>query len=76
MAFDPLSSFGILGAISSAEEALSVIAAHMDRDAAVRIASERREIARTHRWERYRTRLAAAYADETRWPASPFWAGH
>jgi flavin-dependent dehydrogenase len=74
MAFDPLSSFGILGAVSSSEEAVPVIAAHMDGDATARIASARREIARTHRWERYRARLAAAYAEETRWPDSPFWA--
>jgi flavin-dependent dehydrogenase len=74
MAFDPLSSFGILGAISSAEEALPVIAAHMDGTDAARAAIERREAARDHRWSRYRERLAAAYREETRWPASSFWA--
>jgi flavin-dependent dehydrogenase len=74
MAFDPLSAFGILGAISSAEEALPAIAARMDGDAAAREATARREAARDHRWTRYRERLATAYADETRWRSAPFWA--
>jgi hypothetical protein len=72
MAFDPLSSFGILGAISSAEEALPVVAERMggiERGAAW----QTRELAREGRWSRYQARLAAAYAEERRWPDAPFW---
>jgi hypothetical protein len=74
MAFDPLSSFGILGAVTSAEEALPVIASLMDGDMVARAAIGRREAAREHRWRRYRERLGSAYRDETRWPDAPFWA--
>ncbi len=73
MAFDPLSSFGIIGALSSAEEALPVIAAMMEGGPTAPAASEIRETARARRWTRYRARLAEAYAEETRWSDAPFW---
>ncbi len=78
MGFDPLSSFGIMGAMYSAEEAVAVVTAMLDgrggpRGPVARDAVAAREAARDRRWARYRERLALAYADETRWPDAPFW---
>ena len=78
MAFDPLSSLGILGAISSAEEGVGVIRAMLEGrggpdGAAAREAVDTRERARDARWSRYRERLAHMYAEEARWPDARFW---
>ena len=74
MAFDPLSSQGILSAIQSAEEAVPQIQALVSGDvsAAASRSAGRTEAAR-ERWSRYVKRLAEAYADERRWPDAPFW---
>lgn len=75
MAFDPLSSLGILAAIQSADEAIAVITACLggQRDAAIQAAGRRAGADET-RWDRYTDRLVTAYRDERRWPDSPFWA--
>ena len=75
MAFDPLSSQGILSAIQSAEEAAAEVLASLggDRDA-VAGASAGRADAAGDRWLRYVERLVRAYGDERRWPEAPFWA--
>lgn len=75
MAFDPLSSQGILSAVQSAEEAVPEILALVlgDAAAAARGSAARDEMDR-ERWSRYVDRLAEAYADEQRWPDAPFWA--
>lgn len=74
MAFDPLSSMGILAAVESAAAAVPVVLAHLVGDtAATQAASRHREEVDDRRWAAYRERLADAYAEETRWAASPFW---
>lgn len=75
MAFDPLSSQGILSAIQSAEEAVAMVLASLGgRHDAVAEALARRSLADGERWSRYVGRLASAYGDEVRWPDAPFWA--
>jgi flavin-dependent dehydrogenase len=75
MAFDPLSSQGILSAVQSAEDAVDVVLAILSGDErAVMAASARRADADRGRWSRYVTRLDEAYRDEQRWHAAPFWA--
>lgn len=74
MAFDPLSSQGILSAVQSAEEAAIEIRAILDRaDDTDDVAATTRAGAAQERWSRYVDRLSAAYRDEQRWPDSPFW---
>jgi flavin-dependent dehydrogenase len=75
MAFDPLSSQGILSAIESAEEAVGVVLASLGgTHEAAADALARRSLADRERWSRYVARIAGAYADESRWPDAPFWA--
>ena len=75
MAFDPLSSMGILAAVESAAAAVPVVLAHLGGEAAaVQEASGLRREADDRRWAAYRERLAEAYAEERRWAGSPFWA--
>jgi flavin-dependent dehydrogenase len=75
MAFDPLSSQGILSAIQSAEEAVAEVLTLLGGDdyAVSRASADRATVAR-YRWSRYVERLASAYGDEQRWPAARFWA--
>ena len=75
MAFDPLSSMGILAAIGSAEEAVAVVLAQLEEGSrAALAAADRRLGADQTRWTSYLDRLAEAYGSERRWSASPFWA--
>lgn len=75
MAFDPLSSQGILSAIQSAEESVAEVLACLsgDSEAVARTSAVRGQVAE-ERWSRYVERLRVAYRDEQRWPDSPFWA--
>jgi hypothetical protein len=74
MAFDPLSSLGIMAAMLSAEEVVPVVLARLGGDrAAHEVATRAREAARDARWTRYRSDLAARYGDERRWADAPFW---
>jgi flavin-dependent dehydrogenase len=74
MAFDPLSSLGIMAATSSAEEVVPVVLAMVSGDpAALRPAIRQRAEIREARWDRYRADLAAHYRAESRWPDAPFW---
>ncbi len=71
LAFDPLSSQGLLNALYTglcAAEAADRMLAGSDQAAG--------EYARTidALWAAYERHLAAYYAQERRWPASPFWA--
>jgi flavin-dependent dehydrogenase len=72
MAFDPLSSLGILAAIQSAEEAVPEIMAWLDRGHIDRASARRTDVV-NGRWVTYLDRLAIAYTDEQRWRSSPFW---
>jgi flavin-dependent dehydrogenase len=75
MAFDPLSSLGIIAAVSSAEEVVPVVLATLGgRRIAVDAALREREAAREYRWALYLAELAGRYRDERRWPDAPFWA--
>jgi flavin-dependent dehydrogenase len=75
MAFDPLSSRGILSAIESAEAAAGQVVAVLSGDrAAIEAANRDRAASDRARWSRYLARLAEAYGDERRWPEAPFWA--
>jgi flavin-dependent dehydrogenase len=70
MAFDPLSSQGIVKAFDHAFRAASSIAAHFagDADALQRLASGLEA-----EYAAYRATQARYYRIETRWRASPFW---
>ena len=75
MAFDPLSSMGILAAVESAAAAVPVVLAQLGGGAAaIQDAADLRLEADDRRWAAYRERLAEAYAEERRWAGSPFWA--
>jgi hypothetical protein len=75
MAFDPLSSLGIIAAVESAEEVVPVVLAMLSGDpAALEPAIRHRAELREARWDRYRAELAAHYRAESRWPDAPFWA--
>lgn len=75
MAFDPLSSLGIVAALSSAEEAAGAALAWLGGSATGgQRALAARATAREARWARYRQRLAMAYGQESRWTEAPFWA--
>jgi flavin-dependent dehydrogenase len=70
-AFDPLSSMGIGHALASGIAAARVVhRAVCGADAAAR---ERYCASAAQHYERYRTRQAAVYALERRWPEAPFW---
>jgi flavin-dependent dehydrogenase len=74
MAFDPLSSQGILAAIQSAEDAVPVIVASLGgQPDELERASTLQKDSLDARWAAYLGRLAVAYRDEQRWPNSAFW---
>jgi flavin-dependent dehydrogenase len=70
-AFDPLSSHGIGSALASGTSAAKAVAATLAGDDSASAAYEERLRSGYARylWERH-----AYYADERRWPQSPFWA--
>ena len=69
-AFDPLSSMGILKALSNGVAAAKVIARHLkdDKDA---IAAYVQDV--KSEFDRYLRERQTFYARERRWPKSPFW---
>jgi hypothetical protein len=70
MAFDPLSSIGILAAVNggqrSAEAVLGALGGDVD-------AIESYTMMNETIWHQYKKELAAHYACETRWALEPFW---
>jgi flavin-dependent dehydrogenase len=68
IAFDPLSSQGLVGALASGLAAAKAISRGDTRDAMSEIASRHDEIQSI-----YEARRSAAYAREGRWPDRPFW---
>jgi flavin-dependent dehydrogenase len=67
---DPLSSQGLLTALSSAEQAVPAVLGALDGDLAAP-AAYARHVGDLHR--RYLAERQRYYATETRWPERPFW---
>lgn len=73
MAFDPLSSLGIVAAIESAQETAALALGVLGGEESIAEAAATRSAAIEERWRAYAARLALAYADEQRWRDAPFW---
>lgn len=70
LAYDPLSSQGILAALETGAQAAAAIGVYLDGD---RAALGRYAQSINARWELYLASLRFFYGQERRWPASPFW---
>jgi flavin-dependent dehydrogenase len=70
ISFDPISGQGIFAALHSGAEAAQAVHAALGGESASLDAYGRRM---TEVWSIYRSRRAAVYASEQRWPDRPFW---
>ncbi|MBE1551831.1 flavin-dependent dehydrogenase [Mycobacterium sp. OAS707] len=68
VAFDPLSSQGLLGALAGGVVAAQAICAHNTGNALADVTARHREVRAI-----YEARRSAAYAREQRWASRPFW---
>ncbi|MDB5669803.1 MAG: FAD-binding monooxygenase [Alphaproteobacteria bacterium] len=68
--FDPLGSYGLLGALDTGLHAAQAARRQLDGDKEAG-ADYDQEVARL--WRLYKEERDARYASELRWPASPFW---
>ena len=70
LAYDPLSSQGILAALETGTQAAQTVRAHLNGqpDALESYAQQLEE-----RWAHYTANLSFYYGQERRWPHSPFW---